>query len=76
MVLLLSDMFCGIYAILQADEDEFTKKNQFELTRKVFLLHREKELILFFIHESGEEMMGILREDGCGGLWLLQHKFK
>ena len=28
-----------------------------ELTRKVFMLHREKEFILFFIHESGEELM-------------------
>ena len=57
MEFLHSDI-CRIYALLQADdEDGFSKKNLFELTRKVFMLHREKEFILFFIHESGEEMM-------------------
>ena len=59
MEFLHSDI-CGIYSLLQADdEDGFSKKNLFELTRKVFMLHREKEFILFFIHESGEEMMKI-----------------
>ena len=47
MEFLHSDI-CGIYSLLQADdEDGFSKKNLFELTRKVFMLHREKEFILF-----------------------------
>ena len=48
----------------------------FELTWKVFRLHREKECILFFIHKSGEVMMVTLKEDDCSGLWLLQYEFK
>ena len=63
MEILLSDIFCGIYALLQADDEVKFLEDLVELTWKVFVLHREKKFILFGEHdiqvaceEGGEDL--------------------
>ena len=62
MEILFSDIFCGIYALLQADDDVKFLEELVELTWKVFVLHRVK-FILFGEHdiqvaceEGGEDL--------------------